>query len=118
MVKGTSKSLANPLGEHTLSAARRAGDVEELVVASKEVDKTLLDPVASILRAIKVLINFIVERVSDRGLGRWLKSSADRLETDGESLVAELVRPDTVAECLLGLPDLINLLAKGGVKAN
>jgi hypothetical protein len=60
VVKRTCKSLLNPLSKNTLTDTGFSPDVESLLLAIEESSQVTLDPIASILRAIKMFVDFIV----------------------------------------------------------
>jgi len=65
VVKRTRESLFNPLSQNTLTNTSLTPKVERLVLAVEEAGQLALDPVASIFRAIKMLVDLIVKSVSD-----------------------------------------------------
>jgi hypothetical protein len=118
VVERACKSLLNPLSENTLTNTSASPKVKGLVFTVEEAGQVILDPVASILRAIKMLRDFIVQGVSYRWSSGGLKALSDRHETDGESLHSKTPLPNTTAKIILSFPDIVNVLAKCSIKTD
>lgn len=119
LVKGSSKTLLNPLSQYRLARTSGARDTKNLFIAVEKLHDFMLNPVARVLGAFKALEDLVVESTSNGGhLSGRLELGPKGWDSEGEALASQLGCPDVILELLLTVPNGGDLLSESGVKVD